>query len=498
MFEHSSSHNIRKDRVILLRAMRKAATASVQWSGYPYIDNILAIIADIKSNHTHFLSVSQEAGAYFVSYARRAEDKYNNKRRFRTTLGRYIDRNVAYNKKVFVKPILNAYIEAVLAILGADSIVVRELKGQDIMDYYANSPSSSCMTNGNSIKTELYALNPDKVSLLVYDEIRALAWTCDDGAKVLDRAYPAGHFKIAILREWAERKGYILRTVSYKLVDSYVVALTDGKSHTVTVNRPKRFFPYMDTFAGCNKTDDVNRIILHNGSNDCDAYLRGTHGEGLHDPRYCRCCRCSMYILANTEEKTHNSNFYCGGCFDTLGKCFSCNCAVDTARERCFNYEDHTYCHICALSRFKYCTCCDRFVSNEMAVTVNSQQYAVCVCYTSQCVLKVGDVIRTNYGNNDDRVDWFVTSFIDGKWCIENRYGQVKFIQTYDFIDYYIRSSSVLPRLVLPGDVWVSGYLMHRLPYFNTEEDVQGNVNTQNNIRTQSSSDAINYQFGGF
>ena len=459
MFKHNPAHSIRKDRVKLIRAMESAANStSSLWTYHPRNLEIKLIIDSVKNHPFHFLSISQDEWVYFVSYARRAEDKYNNKRRFKTTLGRYISRNAKYNRHVLNKPVVDAYIEMVIAMLCVDSITITPLKGEQITQYYNNSPSSSCMTGVNSDKTELYAINDEKVSLFVYDEIRALAWVCDDGTKVLDRAYPAGHHKISILREWAKRNGYVLRNEPDRVVHDNYVALTDDKIHNITVRRPKKAFPYADTFSVCKIDCDDDKIVISNGGDVKYGTLRRTDGFGPSDPRFDKCGRCNSFV----SKKFINNDFICNDCENVHVKiCSSCNCKVDTYFQSSFcEYLGKIYCMECSEKRFTRCNCCGVYVANEKAVRDVERIFMLCNCNVfSDRRANVGEIWRNTSSNEI----FFITHFdtYQRSWRAKNQFGADFSISNYE-ISYGFERVEAKSSKEYVGDIVIDGNLVRR------------------------------------
>jgi len=215
-----------KDRVVLIRAMMTVVESlrlDCDSGQISILDNVIDKIR--KDENQHFLSISQEVFMQ-VSYTRNSEFKYNTEKRIRCPLGRYIMRNFGIEKNELKDYVLNSFVQKVWALIQSSRINVIEVTGKKIIDHYnkfENSSVHSCMTGDNSCFTELYALNKDKVSLLLFDELRALLWKTDQGVMVLDRIYPSGHCKIETFRNWAKNKGYVLRKNPDRLVDDSVV-----------------------------------------------------------------------------------------------------------------------------------------------------------------------------------------------------------------------------------------------------------------------------------
>ena len=390
---NNPAHNIRKDRIRLIRAMYRANDILNKrcCSNNEQRGAILNITESIRNNRDAALSISQEQ-SMCVSYARKPEDKYNTNRRVRTTLGKYLVRNFPEHKDVLTQSIIDVFVANVWSILEANNINARFLCGQDVIDYYRSSPSDSCMTRHNCDKVKLYSINPDKVCLVVYDEVRALLWTCDDGAKVLDRAYPAGHAKIMILREWAKSKGYILRDSPDKLVDGSHVELSDGNNHEVTLCDTD-IYPYCDTFV-FGRRESSSNIILSNDNRRSEFTLRQTDGsdgsgrlccsceERNDDGRsvdgdyYCDSCYCENFSSCeNCGEDYHhdsndiryveNSGYYCNHCYDKFYvDCIECSSDIEKEDVIC-DRDGQGYCERCCERLLTFCEGCEEYYQHN-------------------------------------------------------------------------------------------------------------------------------------
>jgi hypothetical protein len=165
------------------------------------------------------------------------------------------------------------------------------------------------MTGSSSIYTNFYAINPEKVGLLLFDNLRALIWTTDEGKTVLDRIYPANHWRIEPLLKWSKSQGYVTtryndKGYDYDYYEENNRHLTDRRSYTVTMKlfRDKDgelTFPHLDTF--CfeeidNKTikpkrGKLKKITLTNKVSARKARIVYTSTEGSFESFYI-CLRC--------------------------------------------------------------------------------------------------------------------------------------------------------------------------------------------------------------
>ncbi len=291
-----------KHRVKLIRAMIKSKQA---FNCHPLInneiDNIIKQIREDKQNH--FLSVSQDELSQ-VSYSKNEENKLNNKRRIKTTLGRYIAKNFNFDGELLNPVFLYEYVSTVWGEYYCDDIKVEIIDGDSIEEEYekCDDHSHSCMTGENSDLARIYTVNSDKVCLVKYGPVRALLWTTDQGVKVLDRCYPSGHNLIYQLLKWANKKGYVIRDSKDKCVIGPTVELSDKKIYTVTLSYDERIFPYLDTFCFGKFLSD-HKIVLSNDCKGYDVLFRTSNGETIRNYYlWCYRCGCKLDFNSNVTE----------------------------------------------------------------------------------------------------------------------------------------------------------------------------------------------------
>ena len=336
-------NKITKDRIKLIRGIQTALNLDFNSADKKTIKNIIKKIRADKKKH--YLSLSQEIPNK-VSYAPKPEYKFCTDKRVRTTLRRYIRRQL----KVPVDKLSDkALFQMGRAVIGNITLYndleqrIKILEGHDIVRHYEKTATESCMTGDNACYVELYALNPDKVKLVVLDDyVRALLWTCDDGTVVLDRIYPSGCDAVALLQSWAKQKGYVYR-VSEGVSSNGCVSLSDDKVHCVTVKYDE-YFPYLDTFAYAD--DHYNgTMTLSNEYSFGNIELHETDGgTSLSNSYYCCCCDRS---LTDDERHTYDGETYCPDCFyDRFFYCHNCG-DVFCEDDKTF-IGDEVYCPDCA------------------------------------------------------------------------------------------------------------------------------------------------------
>lgn len=329
--------NLLKDRVRLIRAMIAACEKFEIVQSAVYDDlkstgnlltekdkNVLLSIIDFlrKDNIKQFLSLSQEDKRK-VSYAKVPKDKYDNKHRIKTTLAKYIRRQLDITLETLDDHVLNtfvSYVFAELCLLFDINKRIQILSGDDIKDFYCNSDSCchSCMTGEDFWKTDLYAKNPDKVKLIVLDNtVRALLWTCDDGIQVLDRIYPSNHCSVLELIAWAKDKNIITRKKEDYDKATYddETPLANNRFKTITLSlKNVDGIPYIDTFKFVvDRTDDIIKI-----TNKSRTYNN------------------ILYRLTTTT-----------GFFPGEAVCYECDDEISDDDENCISIDGHLHCGNC-------------------------------------------------------------------------------------------------------------------------------------------------------
>lgn len=312
------------DRVRLLSAMNNACK-EMQSDNYnsKEIDNIKNAILMIRRNTEDFLSISQDDKNSVAYYKDVKKSNLDSKHRVKTTLGRYIRRRLSMSSSEISDQTLDKLSAVVKRTILSKELdkEISILKGRDIVENYRNSKAGSCMTGSECDKVEIYALNPDKVSLVLHGAARALLWKTDEGDFVLDRVYPAQCHSVEILRKWAKSKGYILRKNADRVVDTgYLVELSDKKIKSVTLNH-RGVFPYMDTFVYGKFVYgeySKNTIVAKNDPSFGNMIMHSTYG------RYDRakvCMKCEKRLDNGDYTTASNGDLYCYECFDKFFFC---------------------------------------------------------------------------------------------------------------------------------------------------------------------------------
>ncbi|MCX7001874.1 MAG: hypothetical protein NTV22_01210 [bacterium] len=321
-------------------------------------------------------------------------------KRIRTTLGKYIRRQCGIGKDDLRDNLLNALCGYVFRIVEfADSMPPEFiiLTGQAISDFYRVGPTS-CMSGNSAKYTHFYAINPDKVALVTERRMlpvptndgkcemelraRALLWTSDKGARMLDRVYISigdshhnegcceeklGNGSVCIcdtiinrFRTWALKNKIINRG---SLCDRFDVTMNVAD-----------YVPYMDTLCyGSYVDDDTLRI-----TNKHDEYsLQSTSGNRPEaDGTICNSCG---ERIGDDNVYWGDDDPYCSSCF--YDRYFICReCGETYGNDDCTVVKDHDYCDECAGRLFVMCDVCDEHVAANGLTTVNISDGTNAVC----------------------------------------------------------------------------------------------------------------------
>lgn len=306
IYRLTSKHKIILNRLQLYRVLLSLQT--IKGINTLILDRLLDYIR--KDKDTTFISIMNNK---CITLANHKKNKYNESKRVNTSLGRFIRRNLKTSEKEISIPTLSEFCHTLEAHLGMESHKIKIYSANDITKIYNdNTDIYTCMTGHHSIYTELYALNPDKVQLVVHsDSARALLWTCDDGTKVLDRIYPNSSPYVKKLLLWANSQGYLVRGHN-GIPSSHYVELSDNSIRHVTL-RYKSYFPYLDTFR-FSKLINLNTIILSNKKQNLSNTLGSTHGT------LCFLRKCSICGNHYTNYLIVKNKVVCPYCFKTFIK----------------------------------------------------------------------------------------------------------------------------------------------------------------------------------
>ena len=342
-----------KKRIKLIRAMINA-NKSFSLYGLKYVINEI-IETTRKDNDGFYLSISEDEPNR-VSYLRSSSHKVRTK----TTLQRFIRRQLGYDGTVISDSNLDKFCNLVLLLID-DTIAnnVELISGPEISKYYSNTTILSCMTGTcYSHKTSIYSMNKNVQMAVFNKEVRALLWLSDNGTYILDRAYPAGHWGVEFIRTWALKKGYVVRNNPDSITTDTNNGLSDNTIHYITLKHDETF-PYMDTFK-YGKKNGANLVVSNDPSfgNLVFTCTDGTVSKKLA----CHKCGsvCSDIVnYYNVLNEFGKNIVHCEKCYKT--NAFKCNVCY-TWHTNTLRYRDWDMCTSCrnklyAFSKHNICTC---------------------------------------------------------------------------------------------------------------------------------------------
>ena len=297
-----------KDRVRLIRALEDAVP-KVEEKFKADKDIVIKVVKEIRNDiNKQFLSLSQEMGDIsHVSFAKNIEDKNNNTKRVKTTLRRYIRRNLEVGEDKMKDVVLDELGKHVVAQLSIKELEkkITIYKGVQITEQYKKTTIGSCMTGNNAFCTEVYALNPDVCQLyMIGDSCRALVWKADCGTMLIDHIYGYDHDARQTLENWAVSKGIV--KLPYATKQYYVTA------------KYNEFFPHIDIFVfGWMKPGEEKIVILSNKSDrekyDMNVSFYGTSGK-FEILAVCKKCGTKITGKATTMKDKPRDDGLCKTC----------------------------------------------------------------------------------------------------------------------------------------------------------------------------------------
>jgi len=373
---------ILKDRIKLIRAIESAienlaSSEKVSMNTSNWLRDIPMLIR--QDYGENFLSFSCE-DTRKISYAGTPAHKLDTVHRVKTTLPRFIRRRLGLGADKISDPILAHIASRVFGTIGDHDGDIQIVSGESIVDYYRESfGGSSCMTGENRKNIlKLYADNPDKVKLLIYEngiKARCLLWNTDEGETVLDRIYPNDGHHIAAIEQWAQSKGYITRcTHGLPCGD---VKLSDGIEHTITLPDPG-IYPYLDTFHY--GEIDGRDLILSNIAGTYEYIFECTDGNYMGG---IRCINCGNSICEDETYHSDGDGPFCESCFGEL-YAYCDQCETDVPKDSIQRIADsgEYICNNCIQNGDYFeCTDCEEFFTTDsIRVAEDTGQ-----CYCEKC-----------------------------------------------------------------------------------------------------------------
>jgi len=320
----SVRRRILSNRVKLIRAL-ESYVQPLSWQ-----EQQIAVLSNtikrIRQDTDAMLALEPEytaGGGGGVSYSELPANKWYASKRRRTSIGRYIRQKMGVQGLAVDDHVLEQLgYHLVNQVVDLQSLPIEVVSGEAITEAYAQGDTKwhSCMTGEQSYFTEFYALNPERISLIIYaNKARALLWTTDEGIQVMDRIYPNAGAHIYLMKRWAAAKGYVYRINS----GAPYTGLSDGLAYHVQA-AVNKFVPYFDTFMFWSYTRDnlvsgKHMILMSNQP------LPSSSMSTRHFPSSVSTCGiCGGYIW-DTGTMVGNSGPYCQECAeDRMPVCAVC------------------------------------------------------------------------------------------------------------------------------------------------------------------------------
>lgn len=317
---------------------------------YENVQIMNGFLQDIKSNKRNdFLSIDENL---VLSYAKDNKTPFNPPKRINTTLGRYIRRNLKIGVDKICDGTLDRFCKTFLVNATSSKTIEKDiefLSGKNIQKFYKNTTIKSCMTGDGSYETELYALNPKNIKLLVYKKnvARALFWKLDDNKFYLDRIYPSdGGAHIKLLLSWAKQKGYKVYDHDNEDGSCNCSDCREGRKNNKNMFVTaicKSSLPYFDTFQDV-KFLTKKSILLSDWRFEGSSYMEEV--KTPWEPPICFSCEEKLYpgtsgkIYAVTSFKKADKKPLCENCAaEFIIACSSCR--------KKFYYNHYDYQQFC-------------------------------------------------------------------------------------------------------------------------------------------------------
>lgn len=390
-------NDIIRNRQRLLCALFKVAHSM----GGPVNRVLIAVCRSIRNNaHNHYLALSTERLNHISLRNGNGCHRWDNKRRTRMRLGRYLMRYTPLRSQI-TEAQIEAFVNLVMGEFAEDKSF-RIVDGSDIRTAYSKGfACSSCMTGDEAEYVQIYADNPDVVKMLLYDDGehrgRALIWHAGDDT-LLDRIYPNSGPHIAKIEQWAWNQGYLVRehhsqatgcrftTDKARIATSFKVELTADEDGP---------FPYADSF--------------------CFGYFD------------------SCGDLCLSTQRTRNTEFTLlevDGTHDGMGdrlRCYSCGERID--EDDCFSDMDgDQFCDSCFHDRYSYCESCSTCIPNDDVIELHGRHCNQYVC--EDCADSDGfesDVDNLWYRLSSSSDGYQRTEFEDGFECTDDQLGDIDY-----------------------------------------------------------------------
>jgi hypothetical protein len=384
--ELSDKRKLLRDRIKLIRALQRIDKTSLTGTRGEYSALCQLVDSIREDKNKHFVSFSQE-DPHKISYADKPQHKYDNTKRYKTTIGRYIRKQLNISQPDFdesnwrdKETIRDNVLERLSynlfgELADPNDLPIQIVCGSAITQAYEDEVGiDSCMTGSKSHLVSLYEMNPDKVSMLIYDgdKARALIWTTDSGEKIVDRIYPNDGSHTRAIRKWAKANGYDTREHNGAVDAETEYPLLD-KQYYVTLKH-RDVFPYMDTFYWGHIKADGTIIVSNMQIHGNDVVLQDTEGYYIGEVE---CVNCGRLVNDDDAYCDDDGNRYCGACWNNIfTDCEYCGDRVE--RDETCEVSGYDWCSHCADNHATECECCGNLYHEDDLVFVNELEIYLC------------------------------------------------------------------------------------------------------------------------
>ena len=330
-------------RGLFMRAIRICEGSGGQWDT---IRQCYTRIFAANHNNHYFALSSEQPGK--ISYSKSLLKKYDTSTRIRTTIGRYLNRQLPEITDGHEREV-DRFTKAWLSLTQTASYEL--VSGDDIVDAYREGfGGRSCMTGSASENVAMYAIDENPVRLLKFTdgdfEARALVWNTDEDETIVDRIYPNDGYHVDAIHRYAESQGWWWReSQSLPCDDIYFIRNGDSRCDFTVKLDHDGVFPYLDSF--------------HYGTLDSNGY---DQTASLSTERLEECFK-ESYGKRVYRGLTFDS---CGGETPSSCTCHDCGDAMnedDAYGVGCDN-EDRV-CESCYESNYFYCEDCSETYHND-------------------------------------------------------------------------------------------------------------------------------------
>lgn len=199
---------------------------------------------------------------------------YGQSKRVQIKLIRFLSKKLDIRRNMFERAPndldeneLKRVTEHLQEVLWPSKIKSELVSGSKITESYKNRVGNkSCMTGSNSIYTQMYEMNPDKVKLLIVragrQSARRLIWCLDNGDKLADRIYCCSTLMNKKIKEITESIQGI--KFDYEKQSDWCLCELKNILRVSGLKWEVGKIPYIDTFRyGCIHPDNTLRVSFY-------------------------------------------------------------------------------------------------------------------------------------------------------------------------------------------------------------------------------------------